>query len=191
MSIRPRLAERQTESVQNIFKKRRIGPGLPMTALGQSRRFRDVRVTSAHPPKRPCSGHPWTSRNAKSCREQMQQHQCAEARPTRSPRWRGRLWRLCVRAARQAHCKTEPLPGSLVTVTSPPIMRASLRVMARPRPVPPKRCAVVASAWVNSSNSFACCSGVMPMPVSATASSTQPRPLTHLARPQLHLALLW
>jgi hypothetical protein len=34
---------------------------------------------------------------------------------------------------------TEPLPGSLVTVTSPPIMRASLRVMASPRPVPPKR----------------------------------------------------
>ena len=39
---------------------------------------------------------------------------------------------------------TEPLPGSLATVTSPPIMRASLRAMARPRPVPPKRCAVVA-----------------------------------------------
>ena len=33
--------------------------------------------------------------------------------------------------------KTEPLPGSLVTVTSPPIMRASLREMARPSPVPP------------------------------------------------------
>src|SRR5215831_20099972 len=32
---------------------------------------------------------------------------------------------------------TEPLPGSLVTVTSPPIMRASLREMPRPRPVPP------------------------------------------------------
>jgi hypothetical protein len=43
---------------------------------------------------------------------------------------------------------TEPLPGSLVTVTSPPIKRASLRVMASPSPVPPKRCAVVASAWV-------------------------------------------
>src|SRR5262249_60770069 len=41
---------------------------------------------------------------------------------------------------------TEPLPCSLVTVTSPPIMRASLRKRARPRPVPPKRCAVVASA---------------------------------------------
>src|SRR5215470_6653089 len=35
--------------------------------------------------------------------------------------------------------KTDPLPASLATVTSPPIMRASLRVMARPSPVPPKR----------------------------------------------------
>src|SRR5215472_12438614 len=33
----------------------------------------------------------------------------------------------------------DPLPGSLVTVKSPPIMRASLREMARPSPVPPKR----------------------------------------------------
>ncbi len=33
--------------------------------------------------------------------------------------------------------KTEPLPGSLVTVTSPPIMGASLRESARPSPVPP------------------------------------------------------
>src|SRR6516162_6384209 len=72
--------------------------------------------------------------------------------------------------------KTEPLPGSLATVTSPPIMRASLRVIASPRPVPPKRCAVVASAWLNSSNSFACWSAVMPMPVSATAISIQSRP---------------
>jgi hypothetical protein len=31
--------------------------------------------------------------------------------------------------------KTEPLPGSLAKVTSPPIMRASLREMARPSPV--------------------------------------------------------
>jgi hypothetical protein len=47
---------------------------------------------------------------------------------------------------------TEPLPGSLVTVTSPPIMRASLRVMASPSPVPPKRCAVVASHRAPSSH---------------------------------------
>ena len=52
---------------------------------------------------------------------------------------------------------TEPLPDSLATVRSPPIMRASLRVMASPSPVPPKRCAVALSAWVNSSNSFAYC----------------------------------
>src|SRR5262245_55418432 len=32
---------------------------------------------------------------------------------------------------------TEPLPGSLATVTSPPIMRARLRDRARPSPVPP------------------------------------------------------
>src|SRR5262249_24606727 len=71
---------------------------------------------------------------------------------------------------------TEPFPGSLVTVTSPPIMRASLREMARPSPVPPYRRAVSESAWVKSWNSFACCSAVIPMPVSATASSTQSRP---------------
>src|SRR5262249_281382 len=39
------------------------------------------------------------------------------------------------------------------------IMRASLRVMAKPRPVPPYCRAVKESAWVNSSNSLACCSG--------------------------------
>src|SRR5262249_17509126 len=74
----------------------------------------------------------------------------------------------------------EPLPSSLCTVTSPPIIRASLRVMARPSPVPPYRCSVVESAWVNSSNSLACCSSVMPMPVSATANSIQLRPSTIL-----------
>jgi hypothetical protein len=46
----------------------------------------------------------------------------------------GALWQ--VPAGRRT-VNTEPLPASLVTVTSPPIMRASLRVMARPRPVPP------------------------------------------------------
>src|SRR6478609_8522132 len=69
--------------------------------------------------------------------------------------------------------KVEPFPASLVSVTSPPIMRASLRVIARPRPVPPYCRAVEVSAWVNSSNIFACCSGVMPIPVSDTANSIQ------------------
>jgi hypothetical protein len=34
------------------------------------------------------------------------------------------------------------VPASLATVTSPPIIRASLRLMARPKPVPPNRRAV-------------------------------------------------
>src|SRR5215470_5248144 len=59
-------------------------------------------------------------------------------------------------------------------------MRASLRLMARPRPVPPNFRAVNESACVNSANSFACCSGVMPMPVSDTASSIQWPPFTTL-----------
>src|SRR5262249_1435391 len=85
---------------------------------------------------------------------------------------------------------TEPLPGSLATATSPPIMRASLRVMARPSPVPPYCRAVEESAWVNSSNSLACCSGVIPMPVSATAIFDPIAAIDHLFDTQLNLALL-
>ena len=78
--------------------------------------------------------------------------------------------------ARKRTVNTEPLPCSLATVTSPPIICASLRVIARPRPVLPYCRAVEASAWLNSWNSFVCCSDVMPMPVSDTANSTQLRP---------------
>src|SRR5258708_13347439 len=67
---------------------------------------------------------------------------------------------------------TEPLPSSLVTVTSPPIMRASLRDSARPSPVPPYRRAVSESAWRNSCNSFACFSPANPMPLPSTPTST-------------------
>ena len=62
----------------------------------------------------------------------------------------------------------------LATVTSPPNRRQNARVMARPSPVPPKRRVVETSAWVNRSNSLSSCSGVMPMPVSATLSTTSP-----------------
>ena len=85
---------------------------------------------------------------------------------------------------------TEPLPGSLVTVTSPPIMRASLREMASPRPVPPKRCAVEASAWVNSSNSFACCSGGHADAGVGHGKLDPVASVDHPSRPQLDLALL-
>src|SRR5262245_191020 len=45
---------------------------------------------------------------------------------------------------------TEPLPGLLATVMSPPIMRQKCRLMARPRPVPPYLLAVVEEACENS-----------------------------------------
>jgi hypothetical protein len=95
---------------------------------------------------------------------------------------------LAIAARRQTHRKHRALPGSLSTVTSPPIMRASLRERARPSPVPPNFCAVVESAWLNSSNSFACCSDVMPMPVSETANSTKVAAIAHLACRKLDLA---
>src|SRR5437867_4957246 len=41
------------------------------------------------------------------------------------------------------------------------------------QPSPPKRRAVKESAWANSSNNLACCSAVIPMPVSDTANSIQ------------------
>src|ERR1700732_3812141 len=50
--------------------------------------------------------------------------------------------------------------------------------MARPSPVPPYLLAVVDEAWENSWNSLPICSGVMPMPVSATAMVTQSRPFS-------------
>ena len=62
----------------------------------------------------------------------------------------------------------EPSPGVLSTVTSPPSMVQKCLVMASPRPVPPKRLVVEASAWLNASNSRPSCSCVMPMPVSDT-----------------------
>ncbi len=45
--------------------------------------------------------------------------------------------------------------------------------MARPRPVPPYLLAVAEEAWENSWNSLPICSGVMPMPESATATVIQ------------------
>src|SRR5262245_54906067 len=55
---------------------------------------------------------------------------------------------------------------------SPPIIWQNLRLITSPRPVPPYLLAVVEDAWENSWNSLLICSGVMPMPVSATDSVT-------------------
>jgi hypothetical protein len=61
---------------------------------------------------------------------------------------------------RQPHGKYRALPGSLIAVTSPPIMRASLRDNARPNPVP--RCQRIGLGEVL--DSFASCSAVSAPP---------------------------
>ena len=65
--------------------------------------------------------------------------------------------------------KVNPLPDSLSTSTVSPIISQKWRVMANPKPVPPKRRVVDASAWANASNKCPIYSSVMPIPVSATA----------------------
>ncbi len=65
--------------------------------------------------------------------------------------------------------KVVPCPASLATVRSPPINRQNRRLMARPSPVPPYLRVVDASACENAWNNFDTCSGVIPIPVSATS----------------------
>ncbi len=70
----------------------------------------------------------------------------------------------------------EPSPSPLLNPTSPPIMSASARVIARPRPDPPNRRAVEPSACVKRWNSEACAAAGMPTPVSCTSKRTRRAP---------------
>ena len=64
--------------------------------------------------------------------------------------------------------KSDPRPGSLCTISSPPMRRHSFRLIASPSPVPPNCRVVDVSAWVKASKMRSCWSGAMPMPVSRT-----------------------
>ena len=64
--------------------------------------------------------------------------------------------------------KVVPLPDSLSIQISPPIIFTRRLLMVSPKPVPPYLRVVEVSAWEKAWNSLACCSGVMPMPVSRT-----------------------
>src|SRR5581483_661061 len=68
----------------------------------------------------------------------------------------------------------DPLPASLSAAMSPPMSCANFFTSARPRPVPPYLRVVDMSAWRNSSKMTFSASGVMPMPVSATTSLSEP-----------------
>lgn len=67
--------------------------------------------------------------------------------------------------------KVDPTPGSLLTVSVPPIASASRRLMARPRPVPPYTRVVEESSWLKEWNSRSMRSAGMPMPVSMTVTA--------------------
>ena len=100
-----------------------------------------------------------------------------------------------------------PMPGcEASTQMRPPMSSTRLRLMASPRPVPPKRRVVDWSAWLNFSNRRSWTSGGMPMPVSRTqtcissrvslvsrqrkASSISPRAVNLTALPQ-RLSRIW
>lgn len=68
--------------------------------------------------------------------------------------------------------KVEPLPGWLSTSRTPPIRSQISRQMANPRPEPPNRRVVVASACAKRSNRRARASGSIPGPVSVIAKAS-------------------
>ncbi len=70
------------------------------------------------------------------------------------------------------HQNVDPLPAALSRPISPPILSTSSRLIASPRPVPPKRRVVEASACENLRNNCARASSEMPMPVSSTEMRT-------------------
>jgi hypothetical protein len=72
--------------------------------------------------------------------------------------------------------KQVPRPSSLCSTSSPPIRATSRWQITSPRPVPPKRRVVLASAWVKPWKIRPWFSGAMPMPVSRTAIATATRP---------------
>ena len=71
----------------------------------------------------------------------------------------------------RATVKRLPLPGVLSARIVPPMSSTNRRLIASPRPLPPKRRAVEASAWLNAVNNRDKSSSVMPMPVSCTEIS--------------------
>ena len=62
-----------------------------------------------------------------------------------------------------------PRPGSLSTPIAPPMASQRRLEIASPRPVPPYRRVVEASACENGWNSLGCAAAGMPMPVSVTS----------------------
>ena len=74
------------------------------------------------------------------------------------------------------------MPGSLSTVTSPPMACTSREEIVRPRPVPPNLREIELSSWEKASKIDPSLSLGMPMPVSSTVNCTALGPLGSAAR---------
>ena len=83
----------------------------------------------------------------------------------------------------RSRVNTDPAPGSDDTAIVPPSSRGQLRLIDRPRPVPPYLRLVVPSACWNASKIIASLSPGMPMPVSRTANATTERALSSAGTP--------
>ena len=75
----------------------------------------------------------------------------------------------CTLSSGISNQKSVPRPVSEDTPMRPPINSTMRLQIARPRPVPPYRRVVEASAWLKAVNSRSTASGRMPMPVSRTS----------------------
>ena len=80
--------------------------------------------------------------------------------------------------------KTLPLPGSLLSVISPPSRPTSSRQIESPSPVPPYLRLVVPSPCAKASKIDRCMSWGIPIPVSVTLSATTPSAAVKLSRLQ-------
>ena len=70
----------------------------------------------------------------------------------------------------------EPTPGWLVTTRSPPIARASRRLITSPSPLPPYVRVVELSTWLKDWNNRSIRSAGIPIPVSRTLTARQTFP---------------
>ena len=81
---------------------------------------------------------------------------------------------MSIRSTGASKVKRRPCGSTVSAVIEPPIRVASSPQIDSPRPVPPYRRVVEASAWTNFLNRVGSCAGVTPGPVSSTTNLSPP-----------------
>ena len=181
------LPERFTDAVGAVWRGEAEGDGLGALVLLAGLNWRQVTVIRAYVQWLRQAGLPFGQRYVE---QTLAAHPDVVARlvllfetrfsPERSAGRAGREAEL-VESLRRTIGEVESLDADRVltallsAVTVPSMSSARRRLIASPRPVPPYRRAIDASAWLNDLNSRPSRSGGMPMPVSLTAISTSQR----------------